>query len=127
MFEYERRIDLEGQDKHLVIVNLIGEKKMRIINLYRTFNPQDESTQRGFFLDQLRLIRLAFTKDTITVGDFNLDYSKRYDISYRNHGMFSDFDEILGDLDVIQMVHFETLSRIINNIFNKKKFHPKRP
>ena len=68
---------------------------MRIINLYRTFNPQDGSTPRGFFLNQLRLIRSAFTKDTILVGDFNLDYSKRYDISYRHHGMFSDFDEII--------------------------------
>ena len=63
--DYERRTDLEGQDKHLVILDLLGEKKMRIINLYRTFNPQNGATPRGYFLEQLALIRLAFTKDTI--------------------------------------------------------------
>ena len=37
---YERRVDLEGIDSHLVIIDLNMSKKYRIVNIYRTFNPQ---------------------------------------------------------------------------------------
>ena len=37
---YTRRRDLEGQDSHLVIIDLVGIHACRVINLYRSFTPQ---------------------------------------------------------------------------------------
>ena len=38
--QYLRRVDLEGQDSNLVIIDLIGHQGLRIINVYRSFTPQ---------------------------------------------------------------------------------------
>ena len=39
--EYERRRDLEGEDLGIVIIDLTGANKFRIINIYRSFNPNN--------------------------------------------------------------------------------------
>ena len=38
---YVRRTELEGIDSHLVIVDIKVETQFRLINLYRSFNPQN--------------------------------------------------------------------------------------
>ena len=47
------------------------------------------------------------------MGDFNLDYRKNNDDNYVHKNLFSDFDEILSDLNLIQMVDFITWSRVV--------------
>ena len=47
--QYLRRRELEGQDSHLVIIDLLGSHVSRIINLYRSFTPQHDVTQRDKF------------------------------------------------------------------------------
>ena len=49
------------------------------------------------------------------LGDFNLDHLMRYNLYHNHYDMFVDFKEILGSLDLIQMVDFITWSRIVNN------------
>ena len=39
--KYEKRRDLEGEDLGIVIINLTGANKFRIINIYRSFNPNN--------------------------------------------------------------------------------------
>ena len=39
----------------------------------------------------------------------------RYDLNYGHYDLFVEFEEILGNLDLIQMVDFTTWSRIVNN------------
>ena len=56
----------------------------RIINIYRSFNPQNGLTPRAKFVSQLNLIKSAMTKDTIVIGDFNLDYKKFHDTTYQH-------------------------------------------
>ena len=48
--KYERKIDLEGQDSHLVIIDLENEKKTkkRMVNIYRSFNPRGETVKDYF-------------------------------------------------------------------------------
>ena len=58
--KYERCSELGGVNKHLVIIDVLNGKKpkKRIINIYRSFNPQGTS-QREHFSCQLDLIKLA--------------------------------------------------------------------
>ena len=58
--KYVRRIDLEGKNNHLVIIDIEQNPKMRIINIYRSFNPQREK-----FKYQLQLTRNALNESTI--------------------------------------------------------------
>ena len=51
--------------------------------------------------------------DLIVVGDFNLDYKKKYDVNYCNANLIEIFDEKLEDLNLIQLVKFDTWSRIV--------------
>ena len=39
--DYERRRDLEAEDLGIVIIDLNGINKFRVINLYRSFNPNN--------------------------------------------------------------------------------------
>ena len=52
------------------------------------------------------------------LGDFNLDYEKIFDDNYTYKNLFADFDEILSDFNLIQMVKFKfkTWSRMVGPI-----------
>ena len=51
--------------------------------------------------------------NTVLLGDFNLNYEKIYDDNYAHKNLFSDFDEILHDCELVQMVDFVTWSRMV--------------
>ena len=74
---YKRNLALEGVDSNLIIIDIEGTNPTRIINLYRSFNPQNGVSQRGKFKHQLSLIKESFTNKTILLGDFNLNYFKK--------------------------------------------------
>ena len=112
--QYLRRRELEGQDSHLVIIDLLGSHVSRIINLYRSFTPQHDVTQRDKFGYQLELIKNASTTNTILLGDFNLDWSKYHSDDYSHKNYFSDMDQKLGASNLIQLVDFITWTRTVN-------------
>ena len=53
---------------------------------------------------------------TVIIGDFNIDYDKIFDDNYANKNMFDDFDELLGEFNLIQMVKFKTWSRMVGPV-----------
>ena len=79
---YKRKRDIEGNDLGLVIIDLNGSNKYRIVNLYRSFNPPNNASQLSFFKSQLTVLESALTTSKnckiIIAGDFNLDENKRY-------------------------------------------------
>ena len=79
--KFTRRYDLEGVDSQLVIIDIQGDREIRLINIYRSFNHQNGRTQKENFVSQLQLLKTACTANTII--DFNLDHAKRYDVNYR--------------------------------------------
>ena len=98
----------------MVIIDLKGCRSVnRLINIYRSFNPQDNVNARAKFKYQLELIKNAMTSKCVIVGDFNMDYAKIYDDNYNNKNLFQDFDDILSDFNLIQLVKFETWSRMV--------------
>ena len=70
--KYKRRLDLERENMHIVIVDIIGEKPIRIINVYRSFRPLD-MTPTEFFEAQINVIKNALCRNCYVLGDFNLD------------------------------------------------------
>ena len=72
---YVRLSRLEGQNNHLVIIELKeGHINNRIINIYRSSNPF-EMTQKDLFKRQCDRICNAFNPNTVIMGDFNLDFN----------------------------------------------------
>ena len=56
------------------------------------------------------------TSDYILLGDFNLNFDKKNDINYSHASYFDDFEHVLSDKNMIQLIEFPTWSRIINNV-----------
>ena len=51
----------------------------------------------------------------ILLGDFNLNYAKINDVDYSHVRYFDDFDDILNDENLVQIIEFPTWSGVINN------------
>ena len=115
-----RRQDLEGCDSNLVIIDIEGTLNTRLINVYRSFSPQNGVSQREKFRYQLSLINTAMkTLSCVLVGDFNLNYARKEDIFYSHARYFDDFEFILSNMNLIQLVEFPTWSRVINNVLHE--------
>ena len=113
---YVRRHEMETKNIHVMIIDLNDQLNTRIINLYRTFNPQNGQTQKQFFEAQISSIANLITPNTILLGDFNLDHKKRYDINYSHKHYFTILNNLLQTSNLIQIVNFDTWSRFINNV-----------
>ena len=113
--EYTRMFQLEGVDSHIIVIDVPNCAVRRIINVYRSFNPQNNVNARTKFKYQLEIIKNAMTDRCIVVGDFNLDYSKVSDVNYGYRNMFNDFDESLSRFELIQLVNFVTWSRMVGS------------
>ena len=50
------------------------------------------------------------------LGDFNLDWSRRFDTAYSHKNYYEDMEENLGGFNLNQVVNFETWTRAINGI-----------
>ena len=111
---YVRRDDIEIENNNLIIIDLNDKKKTRIINIYRPFNPPNV-TQKEFFESQLQQIINNTNQNTIIVGDFNLDHSKKYDVTYSHKNYFTTLNEEFDQLQLLQIVNFHTWSRVINS------------
>ena len=50
--KFTRRYDLEGVDSQLVIIDIQGDREIRLINIYRSFNHQNGRTQKENFVSR---------------------------------------------------------------------------
>jgi hypothetical protein len=69
------------------------------------------------FLIHSNLIKNAITPDTTILGDFNIYYSKQFDVEYCLKDLFLSFDELLSDIGLIQLVNFPTWARVVENTY----------
>ena len=112
---YKRRIDLEKENMHIVILDVEISPPVRIITIYRTFNPQGGNTPRENFREQLNIINNATTASTILLGDFNLDENKRHLVDYNQRQLFQDLEELIGHHQYVQHVKEATWERVIQD------------
>ena len=57
------------------------------------------------------------TSDTILLGDFNIDFNKKFSVDYGRRGLFEDFDDALSNFGLEQLIDFVTWSRLVNNVY----------
>ena len=112
---YTRRTDLEEENTHVVIIDINDRKKTRIINIYRAFNPPPGLTQKALFDKQIQILNNAANPNVIIMGDFNLDYNKKHDVSYSHRNYFIALDTLTESFNLTQIVNFDTWSRIVLN------------
>ena len=112
--KFLRRTDLEVVNTHEMVIDIECRSGItkRLINLYRSFNPIGHSA-KNFFIKQVDLISQAFDNNTVMMGDFNLDYNKINDINYSYANFFDEFALRLGALNLVQLVNFDTWSRMV--------------
>ena len=103
--QYTRREDLEKEGLGIVIIDIKIPQIHRIINLYRSFNPQNGMSPMDFFENQLQIIKDASTStdgaQIILSGDLNLDESKRYANDYCGKIFFDKLNTLVDDLSII--------------------------
>ena len=100
---------------HIVIIDVILDVKIRIIGLYRSFRPELLSPNE-FFKRQLIVLSNAVVKNTMVLGDFNLDagMEARQDYVYKMPlELLSNF---ALEKNLLQLVNFNTWSRNINGV-----------
>ena len=117
--KYNRRNNLEGPNSHVIIVDVKSERDLRIINVYRSFNPSGGKTPRQFFTYQLSLIKAAMTNNCILLGDFNLDWNLKGVHGYAFKNYFRDMDEELSEFNLIQIINTATWSRIVRDVLKE--------
>ena len=117
--DYIRNWSLERENYGIIVIDVTGPIKYRVINLYRSFNPQNNVTPQDFFETQLEIISEAVSTSNgrriILAGDFNLDDSKRFANDYRHKNLFEKLNSIFDPLGLIQMLNEPTWQRVINN------------
>ena len=115
---YERRSDLEGENNNLVIIEVGDIKKYIIINLYRSFSAQHGVSLMDRFTTQLDIIKTTSAnnpnKQLILLGDFNLNYSLVNNSNYNYKSYFDKLNLVTQTLDLTQVVHDCTWSRVVN-------------
>ena len=62
---YIRRLDLETEDCHVVVV---AEENLRLINVYRSFHPPGGLSASNFFIKQLSIVKNALCKNCCVMG-----------------------------------------------------------
>ena len=105
---------MEGINSHIVIIDVKCNKNLRLITTYRPFNPQNGVSPKDYFSYQMNQIRQAFTTNTILLGDFNLDISKKGLHTYQFKSYFNCLEQALSEVNNMQLVDFTTWSRTVN-------------
>ena len=113
---YQRRNELEKADLGVIIVDLQLSRKYRIISLYRVFTPNFQVTQYEYFKNQMDVISVACTDKSYTciiLGDFNLDENQKNNSKYSHNRYFNLLQDKFNELNLIQLIKFNTWSRLI--------------
>ena len=119
---YQRRTDLEKLDCGIIIIDLNLSKRFRIIGLYRTFTPNNNVTKFEYFKKQMDIISLSWADQSVTsvvLGDFNMDENQRNNAHYSLHRYYDLLQSRFNDLNLIQLIKFNTWSRLVDNIWKE--------
>ena len=116
--DYNRKEELEGNGSGLVIIDVKLDNTVRIIGLYRVFNPPGNVTQHAYFTTQLQLIKIAAEqrgdRKLVILGDFNLNEELKHCNDYSHKNYYDELGGVFDPLGLIQLVEFETWRRSVN-------------
>ena len=111
--EYERREDLEVNNIHVIIMDIKTDPPLRIFNIYRSFNPQMGWSTMQLFKAQLNLIKANITRNSLILGDFNLNAQMQFRWDYPHRLLYEELNSLIDETDIFQVVNFDTWQRIV--------------
>ena len=115
--EYKRMNTIEEPELNVIIIDINLKTKVRLVNLYRVFNPVNGMSQIDFFRNQMRIVHNALAtsngSNVIINGDFNLDYYRTNSLEYSHANYFDILNETFEPFNLIQLVDFPTWERLI--------------
>jgi endonuclease/exonuclease/phosphatase family metal-dependent hydrolase len=115
--QYERHHEKEQENSHVILISITqNNKTVQLASIYRAFKLSSNKTHKEEFADQLKVIRefIGNERASLLIGDLNLDYNKKGLLSYNHHAMFTQLEEMQNDLNLSQLVKFNTWRRIVN-------------
>ena len=121
--EYKRRSDIEEPDLSIIVLDIDLDVKIRLINIYRVFNPVNGMPEIEFFKNQMRIVNNAISSNNnrqiIFNGDVNLDYLKINAFDYPRQNFFTVMNESIDPFNLIQLVDFPTWERVCRGILKQ--------
>ena len=102
--KYIRRLDLEKENFHIVVVDVITDVKIRVINVYRSFRPPNSMTPEDFFVEQLKVIKKALCINCYIMGDFNLDAKMSYGNDYHRKIPLKLLNNFAAENNFVQII-----------------------
>ena len=116
--EYTRRHDLEKEDSSVIIIDTNTKPRLRVINIYRSFNPPNNKSPFSAFEEQLSILKNCLNEssnhEVIILGDFNLDFRSKNLITYRLKNYFDALDTLTDHFNLSQIIVTPTWQRIVN-------------
>ena len=119
---YQRRTDLEKGDCGVIIIDIKLQQNYRILGLYRTFNPNNQISEYDYFKSQIDIITDSCADHSITsivMGDFNLNENQKNNSQYSHHRYYDLLQSKFNDINLIQIVKFNTWSRLVENTWKE--------
>ena len=113
---YIRRYDLEKEDHHIVIIDVKTDILIRVISLYRSFQPQGGISPETLFTAQIGVLKNSITKNCFIFGDFNLDIDMEHRPDYMYKIPLGHLTDFATQFNLKQLVHFKTWTRTINGV-----------
>jgi hypothetical protein len=117
--QYERHHNKEQENSHVILISIIeSNKTIQLAAVYRAFKLSSNQTHKEEFADQLKIIKgfLQNDKASLVLGDLNLDYNKKGLLSYNHHAMFTQLEELESEMNLSQLVKFNTWRRVVNGV-----------
>jgi hypothetical protein len=84
--------------------DLVFNKTLIIVKIYRSFNPPNNIPPKTFSVSQLSFIIKSLTKTYIFMGNLNLDWNMKSIQRCQFRKYFDDMDSKLGDFNLVQIV-----------------------
>ena len=115
--QYQRHQEKEQENSHVILISITqNNKTIQLASIYRAFKLSSNKTHKEEFADQLKVIKgfIENEKASLIIGDLNLDYNKKGLLSYNHHAMFTQLDELENEMNLSQLVNFNTWRRIVN-------------
>ncbi len=109
---YERMSHLEKEDAHVICVKL-QKYNICLASIYQTYKLTHKASNKEAIEEQIGILGalLDTGADTLIVGDFNLDYRKRNDVSYHLRHLYEEWITFEQEHRLLQMVDFATWQR----------------
>jgi endonuclease/exonuclease/phosphatase family metal-dependent hydrolase len=117
--QYERHHAKEQENSHVILISIVeSNKTVQLAAVYRAFKLTSNQTHKEEFADQLKVLRefLQNEKASLVLGDLNLDYNKKGLLSYNHHAMFTQLEELESEMNLSQLVKFNTWRRVVNGV-----------